>query len=105
MDRLPDETVAAVQAHPAYRELIRKRGRLGWWLSAFMTIVFLGFTLAIAFDKAALAAPIGAGVTSIGIPIGFAIILLAILITAIYVRSANNSYDELIARIRADVEA
>ena len=105
MDRLPDETVAAVQAHPAYRELMQKRGRLGWMLSAFMTIVFLGFTLAIAFDKAALAGPIGSGITSIGIPIGFAIILLAILITAIYVRNANRSYDELIARIRADVEA
>jgi len=105
VDRLPVEVVAAVQAHPAYRELVQKRGRLGWTLSAFMTIVFLGFTAAIAFDKKALAAPIGAGVTSIGIPIGFAIILLAILITAIYVRSANRSYDELIARIRADVEA
>ena len=105
MDRLSDETVAAVQAHPAYRELVRKRGRMGWLLSAFMTIVFLGFTLAIAFDKTALAAPIGAGVTSIGIPIGFAIILLAILITALYVRHANRSYDALTDSIRKDIGA
>lgn len=105
VERLSDEMVAAVQAHPAYQELLRKRGRFGWVMSAFMTIVFLGFTLAIAFDKAALAAPIGTGVTSIGIPIGFAIILLAIGITAIYVRRANQSFDALTARIREDIGA
>lgn len=101
----PDELVARVRAHPAYAELLRRRGRLAWSLTAVILTAFLAFTLGIAFDKAAMAAPIADGVTSIGIPIGFGLILLAILLTAIYVRIANRDFDELVRRIRADVGA
>lgn len=105
MAELPEELVAAVEAHPAYQELIRRRTRLGWVLTGIVLAAFFGFTLITAFDKAWLAAPIGAGVTSIGIPIGFGIILLAISLTAVYVWRANSEYDALIRRVLDDVTA
>ena len=57
----------------------------------------------IAFDKAFLAKPIGAGVTTLGIPLGMGVIVFTILITGIYVRRANNEYDALTAEILKDV--
>jgi uncharacterized membrane protein (DUF485 family) len=50
-----------------------------------------------------LAQPIGAGVTSLGIPIGMGVIVFTIVITAIYVRRANSEFDELTAAILKDV--
>ena len=49
-----------------------------------------------------LARPIGGGVTSIGIPIGVGIILLAILLTGLYVRRANREYDPLVRALRTE---
>lgn len=39
------------------------------------------------------------GATTIGIPIGLAVIVLAFVLTGIYVREANSSYDALIRKI------
>ena len=91
----------ALASDPRYVELVRRRGRFTWTLTALMLVVYFGFILLIAFDKAWLARPIGAGVTSLGIPVGLAVILVAILLTGLYVRRANGEYD---ARLRALAE-
>ena len=54
-----------------------------------------GFIGLIAFDKTFLAIKLGAGVTTIGFPIGVAVILSAIVLTGIYVYRANGEFDEL----------
>ena len=64
-----------------------------------MMIVYYGFIALIAFDKSFLAQKIGSGVTTIGIPIGFGVIVFTVIITAIYVRRANSEYDDLTAAI------
>ena len=46
-------------------------------------------------DKELLATPIGAGVTTLGIPIGLAVIVFTVIITGIYVRRANTEFDQL----------
>lgn len=94
-----------VAADPRYRELIRRRGRFTWALTAVMLIAYLGFILLIAFDKALLAHPIGAGVTSLGIVLGFAVIVLAIILTGIYVRRAAREFDPLTDALRRDYRA
>ena len=65
-----------------------------------MLVVYFGYVALIAFDKAVLARPIGGGVTSLGIPVGLGVILLAILLTGIYVRRANREYDPLVKALR-----
>jgi len=84
-----------IASDPKYRELVAKRARFGWMLTALMMLVYYGFILLVAFGKAFLSRRIGDGVTTVGIPIGFGVIVFSILITALYVRRANREFDEL----------
>ena len=89
------ELARRIAAHPKYQELKAKRTRFGWSLTLAMMVVYYGFILLVAFNKEFLSQRIGDGVMTIGIPIGFGVILFTIVITAIYVRRANGEYDEL----------
>lgn len=102
MSDIQDPMVARIEAHPDYQALKRKRNGFGWTLTILMLVVYYGFIGLIAFDKAFLAQPIGDGVTSLGIPIAFGVIVFTIAVTGLYVRRANNEYDRLTARILED---
>jgi uncharacterized membrane protein (DUF485 family) len=91
--------LAKIEQDPNYQELVRRRSSLGWMLSLIMLIVYFGFILLVAYAPKFLGTPIGTGVTTIGIPIGLSVIVLAFLLTGIYVRKANSSYDVLIRKI------
>ena len=80
---------------PNYQELKRRRSRFGWTLTLAMLVVYYGFILLVAFNKPFLASRLGEGVTSVGMPIGLAVIVFTVIITAIYVRRANTEYDSL----------
>ena len=94
-----DPMVARIEANPKYHELRRKRNTFGWTLTALMMIVYYGYIGLIAFDKQFLAQPLGAGVTTLGIPIALGVIIFTIIITGLYVRRANGEYDRLTAEI------
>ncbi|MDB5742610.1 MAG: hypothetical protein JWR68_925 [Polaromonas sp.] len=91
--------VAKIEANPKYHELRRKRNTFGWTLTALMMLAYYGYIALIAFNKPFLAQPIGAGVTSLGIPIALGVIIFTIAITGLYVRRANGEYDRLTAEI------
>ncbi|KQP14967.1 DUF485 domain-containing protein [Pseudorhodoferax sp. Leaf267] len=97
-----DPVVDRIQSHPKYLALKRKRNRFGWLLTILMLIVYYGYIGLIAFDKPFLAKPIGAGVTTIGIPIGLGVILFTIAITIFYIRRANGEFDRDTAEILKD---
>ena len=84
-----------IAAHPKYRELKAKRSSFGWTLTILMMIVYYGFILLVAFNKEFLSQRLGDGVMTIGIPIGFGVIVFTIVITAIYVKRANTEFDDL----------
>ena len=67
---MSDPVVAKIQSHPKYQELTSKRNSFGVFLTILMLVVYYGYIALIAFDKAFLAKPIGAGVTTLGIPLG-----------------------------------
>ena len=94
-----DTMVARIEANPKYHELKRKRNGFGWMLTVLMLVVYYGYIALIAFNQPFLAQPIGAGVTTLGIPIGMGVIVFTIVITGIYVRRANGEYDRLTAEI------
>ena len=71
----------------------------GWTLAVCMLVVYYGYIALIAFNKEFLSLPLGTGVTTIGIPIGMAVIVFTIVITGIYVRRANGEFDELTRQI------
>jgi uncharacterized membrane protein (DUF485 family) len=105
MGMADSERLARVAADPRYQALVRQRGRFTWTLTAIMLAAYFGFILLIAFDKDLLATPIGTGVTSIGIPAGLGVILLAIGLTGLYVRRANRDYDGMVQALAEEIDA
>jgi len=99
---MSDPVVDKIQSHPKYLELRSKRNRFGVILTVLMLVVYYGYIALIAFNKPFLAQPIGAGVTTLGIPIGMAVIIFTVVITGIYVRRANSEYDQLTKDILKD---
>ena len=99
-----DPVVAKIQANPRYQELKRKRNTFGLTLTILMLVVYYGYIGLIAFDKELLATPIGAGVTTWGIPIALFVIVFTVAITLFYIRRANNEYDALTQQILKDAK-
>ena len=99
---MQDPMVERIARNPKYQQLKATRNRLGWTLTILMLIVYYGYIGLIAFDKELLAKPIGAGVTTLGIPLGLAVIVFTIVITGIYVRRANREFDALTRDILKD---
>ena len=96
----------AIQNHPEFQQLIKARSRLAWTLSIIMLVAYYAFILMIAFDPAALGVPLSAGsVTTIGIPVGVGIILLAFGLTGWYVRKANSDFDAMTNEIKQSVRS
>lgn len=100
---MEDVTVAKIVANPKYQQLVSTRSRFGWTLAVIMLIVYYGFTAIIAFDKELFHQRLGEGVMTLGIPVGFGIILFTIIITGVYVRRANTEFDELTDQIVQEV--
>ena len=84
-----------IAAHPSYQQLKARRSSFGWWLTAAMLVVYYGFIVLVAFNKPLMATRLGEGVMTLGRPIGLGVILFTVIITAIYVRRANNEFDRL----------
>jgi len=97
-----DDRLARIRENPKYHALVTRRRRLAWTLTAIICVAYFGYILLIAFDKDVLARPIGDGAMTLGIPIGFGLILLGIALTAFYVRIANRHHDSLLAEIVAE---
>ncbi|SIQ80826.1 Uncharacterized membrane protein, DUF485 family [Paracoccus thiocyanatus] len=99
---MQDNLAERIAADPNYQLLKEKRSRYGWILTIAMLVVYYGYILLIAFDKELLAARMGSGVITWGIPLGFGVIVFTIIITGIYVRRANGEFDELSEKIRLE---
>jgi uncharacterized membrane protein (DUF485 family) len=91
--------LARIKQDPNYQELVRRRSSLGWALSLAMLAIYFGFILLVAYAPKFLGTPLGTGVMTIGLPIGLTVIVLAFVLTGIYVSKANSSYDALIRKI------
>lgn len=86
-----------------FRGLVRRK----WIVSALLTlclfVLYYGYILLIAVDKAFLARKIGA-FTTLGIPLGVAVIVLSWVLTAVYVLWANGSHDAAVKHLSEQIE-
>lgn len=97
------EQVEQVKNNPKYQKLVSERSKFAWTLSIIMLVVYYAFIMTIAFNPALLGTKIGAGVITIGIPIGIAIIIIAFILAGIYVRRANGEFDALTREVREEL--
>ncbi|MDO9305150.1 MAG: DUF485 domain-containing protein [Sulfuricurvum sp.] len=99
---MKQEMVDRIKNDPDFIQLVTVRTKFAWTLTIVMLVIYFGFVLTIAFDPSILGTPLSAGsVTTVGIPVGVAVILSAFLLTGIYVRRANSEFDELTRRIKS----
>ncbi len=101
---MDEQLVQRVASHPSYCKLKARRTRFGALLTLAMLIVYYGFILLVAFDKQLLAQRLGDGVTTLGMPIGLAVIVFTVVITAVYVRRANHEFDALAEEVKQGVQ-
>ena len=69
-------------------------------LTGLLFILYYGFIVLIAVDRPFLAQRIGRGVTTVGIPLGMAVIVGSWVLTIVYIAWANRRYDPEVARLR-----
>jgi len=99
------ELVEKIKANPDYQELVKRRSGFALKLTITMLVVYFTFILTIAFNPALLGTPISAdSVTTIGIPIGVAVIIFAFILTGIYTKRANSEFDDLTNKIKNAVK-
>ena len=84
---------------PDFQRLVFRRWRISLALTACLFVLYYGYILLIAADKAFLSRRIGEA-TTLGIPIGALVIVGAWALTAAYVWWANRYYDAEVTRLR-----
>ncbi len=96
------ENIHSILETPKFKELVSKRLKVSISLTVIMLIVYFGFILSIAFNKELLSVKLGEHIT-LGLPIGIGIIIFAWLLTGLYIRWANNKYDNAVRELRNEL--
>ncbi|BCM88237.1 inner membrane protein YjcH [Abditibacteriota bacterium] len=84
---------------PELMALVKRKAALSRTLTLIMFCTYFGFVALLAFAPDVLSARVGAA--TLGIPVGIGLIVLAWVLTGIYVRWANGAYDEVVARLKS----
>ncbi|MCB1961050.1 MAG: DUF485 domain-containing protein [Rhodocyclaceae bacterium] len=93
-------TYARIRSNPKFDELVSRRGRFAWFLSAIVFIVFFSFVAFVAFAPDLLAKrPFEGSNITIGICAGLFQFISFWILTLLYVRRANGEFDALNAEI------
>lgn len=96
--------VEKIQSNPSYQKLITERRSFAWKLTITILVVYYAFILTIAFSPETLGASLSGGMTTVGIPVGIAIIVFAFALTGIYVNRANSEFDQLTDEVKKEIE-
>jgi uncharacterized membrane protein (DUF485 family) len=86
---------------PEFKELARQKNKVTLILTITELLLYFGFIALIAYNKPFLARKISDGsAITIGIPIAVGVIILSWVLTGIYIYWANNTYDEMVKRVK-----
>ena len=86
-------------ASPEFRRMVSRRWQISVALTVALFVVYYGYIILVAVNKPLMARRLG-DVTTIGIPLGVAVIVISWILTALYVIWANNVYDKEVKRLR-----
>ena len=85
-----------------FKQLVVRRWRVSLVLTILLFVVYYGYIILVASNKALLARRIGEN-TTLAIPMGAAVIIAAWVLTAFYVIWANRQYDPHVKQLRERV--
>jgi len=87
---------------PEFLRVIKTRNTIAYTLTALILICYFAFVALLAYNPALLAQQTGNA--TLGIPLGIGVIIIACILTGIYVFWANKHYDNQLAQLRARLE-
>lgn len=91
-----EEAYNKIASSAQFNELVRKRNRFAFTLSAIVLIVYYAFVLFAATNGTGFATPIAEGsAVVIGLLIGWCIQIFSFLMTGVYVNRANTTFDAM----------
>ncbi len=102
-ERLAQKSVHEIIESKEFKALVMKRWRVSLVLLALLFVSYYGYILLIAGNKALVSMKIGE-VTTLAIPLGIASIVIAWVLTAVYVVWANNVYDPEVERLKGELK-
>ena len=102
---MDERQVDAILHNPKFKEMVAKKSKLSWTLTAIMLFVYVGFMLLVGYNKEFLMSSFSGGVTTWGMPLGLSIIVLSFLLCGVYSYVANNKLDQLTKDAMKEVEA
>ncbi|WP_407276338.1 DUF485 domain-containing protein [Halothiobacillus sp. DCM-1] len=86
---------------PEFQRLIQRRTAYGWRMALIMMAAYFAFILVIAYAPGFFATKVAAGSPlSLGITIGFVLIVFAFVLTGLYVHKANTVFDAATRKIQ-----
>jgi uncharacterized membrane protein (DUF485 family) len=101
---MQQDIVERLRNNPKYHEMVSKRNRFGWLMAIMMLAIYYAFIMTIAFAPQVLGQPISdTSVITVGIPVGFGVIVIAFLLTGIYVYRANTVFDRMNDALKKEV--
>ena len=92
-----------IQETEEFRKLVVRKWTVSLSLAAIMLLAYFGFILTVAFRKEILSVEISKGLT-LGLPVGLGIIVLAWVLTGVYVRWANKNYDSKVEELKKKIQ-
>lgn len=98
MDSATDQLLKSAE----FKQLVVRRWRVSLVLTVVLFVVYYGYVILVASNKALLAQRIGVN-TTLAIPLGAAVIIAAWVLTALYVIWANRHYDPHVKTLRERV--
>ena len=102
-ERLPQKSVHEIIESKEFKSLVMKRWRVSLVLLALLFVSYYGYILLIAGNKSFVSQKIGE-VATLAIPLGIASIVIAWILTAVYVVWANNVYDPEVERLKGELK-
>lgn len=103
---MSSQMYSKMRQNPKFKELVSRRSRFAWTLSAIVLVAFYGYILMVAFSPASLAQPVAPGATlTVGIVAELSMFIGFWVLVALYVRRANGEFDQLTAEIVEEAKA
>jgi uncharacterized membrane protein (DUF485 family) len=92
-----------IQETEEFKKFVTKKWTVSLILASIMLLAYFGFILTVAFNKEMLATKLNKGLT-LGLPVGLGIIVLAWVLTGVYVRWANKHYDNKVEELKRKIK-
>jgi uncharacterized membrane protein (DUF485 family) len=102
-ERSSEKSASQVIESKEFKALVSKRWTVSMVLLTILFVSYYGYVILVATAKDLVNTKL-AGVTTVAIPLGIAVIVLAWVLTAFYVAWANKSYDPEVERLKGELK-